>query len=108
MNLCFNAVDEMTRWPEEEREILISTSVDDDDGWFTVEDRGQGLQRLAGPSVFDQPFTSKEHGSGIGLALSHRIITRQHGQLFAWSREPGGAVFSFTLPLTREGSAVNS
>jgi hypothetical protein len=71
-----------------------------------VEDLGQGLQLLAGQSAFDQPFTSKEHGSGIGLALSHRIITRQHGQLFAWSRDPRGAAFSFTLPLTREASAV--
>ena len=99
MNLCFNAVDEMAGWPEEEREIFVSTSLEKDLGRFAVEDRGKGLRHLDAHQLFDQPFTSKEHGSGIGLALSHRIITRQHGELSAWSGEPRGAVFSFTLPL---------
>lgn len=105
MNLCFNAIDEMVRWPEQDRQIFVSTSREGSFGRFTVEDRGQGLAHLTAPRPFDQPFTSKEHGSGIGLALSHRIITRQQGELSAWSREPQGAAFSFTLPLAGEGAA---
>lgn len=95
MNLCFNAIDAVAGGPIEHREIRVSTALAGG-GRFTVEDRGHGL---AVPSVFDQPFTSKEHGSGLGLALSHRIITRQHGVLAAGPVSPHGAVFSFTLPL---------
>jgi two-component system, LuxR family, sensor kinase FixL len=98
LNLCFNALDEMAGSPEPEREITVATAREAGIGRFTVEDRGKGLGGLAA-DIFDQPFTSKEHGSGIGLALSHRIISRQHGRLVAWSREPRGAAFSFTLPL---------
>jgi PAS domain S-box-containing protein len=101
MNLCFNALDEMAGSSEPDREILVSTSYEEGFGRFTVEDEGKGLGRLS-DHFFDQPFTSKEHGSGIGLALSQRIITRQHGRLSAWSRQPRGAAFSFTLPLARD------
>lgn len=102
MNLCFNAVDEMARWPEHERDIYVSVAAEPDRGRFAVEDRGQGLGHLEGTNVFDQLFTEKEQGSGIGLALSNRIIARQHGQLFGWSCEPRGAIFSFTLPLAED------
>ncbi len=99
MNLCFNAIEEMARWPEADRLIRVSTRIESGHGWFTVEDQGAGLSQLNPSQIFDQSFTSKEHGSGIGLALSHRIITRQHGQIFARSRDPRGSVFSFSLPL---------
>lgn len=99
MNLCFNAIDEMRRWPTERRWVRVSTSRESGHGWVGVEDQGEGLADLGDERIFRQPFTSKEHGSGIGLALSYRIVTRQHGQMFARSREPQGSVFSFSLPL---------
>ncbi|WP_431917309.1 PAS domain-containing sensor histidine kinase [Nonomuraea jabiensis] len=97
LNLCFNAVDEMGQAPAASRRIDVATAPD---GTFTVDDRGRGLPR----DPFAESFTSKEHGSGIGLALSHRIITRQHGTIWAAKREEGGSRFGFTLPLAEAGT----
>jgi two-component system sensor kinase FixL len=98
LNLCFNAVDEMASCPQGERELVITTSARDNEAVLTVDDRGRGLPR----DPFAESFTSKEQGSGIGLALSHRIITRQHGRIWAEPRDGGGSRFGFTLPLARD------
>ena len=92
LNLCFNAVDEMAQSPPTARTVTLATSAR---GAFTVDDKGRGLTH----DPFAESFTSKEHGSGIGLALSYRIITRQHGTIWAEKLGDGGTRFGFTLPL---------
>lgn len=98
LNFCFNAIDEMATCEPEQRRIVLTTRVEGDEGFLTVDDRGRGLAQ----DPFAEPFTSKEHGSGIGLALSHRIITRQHGRIWAEPREEGGSRFGFALPLAQD------
>jgi two-component system, LuxR family, sensor kinase FixL len=100
LNLCFNAIDEMAGHPPESRQVVVTTAVEGDEGVLTVDDRGRGLPR----DPFAEAFTSKEHGSGIGLALSYRIITRQHGRIWAGRRPGGGSRFSFALPLADKGN----
>ncbi|TNM37489.1 PAS domain S-box protein [Nocardioides albidus] len=96
MNLCFNAIDEMAQCDPERRRIVLATARDlPGSGVFTVDDAGRGLRH----DPFAVSFTSKAHGSGIGLALSHRIITRQHGRIWAERRDEGGSRFAFALPL---------
>jgi PAS domain S-box-containing protein len=95
LNLCFNAIDEMMQCPRETRRIVLSTSRRGGHGRFSVDDHGRGLPR----DPFEGAFTSKEAGSGIGLALSYRIITRQHGAIWAEKRPEGGSRFTFALPL---------
>ncbi|GAA4091256.1 ATP-binding protein [Nocardioides kongjuensis] len=98
LNLAFNAIDEMAAVAASSEPVTLSTCRRDGagvaEGLFVVADRGRGLQR----DPFAESFTSKEHGSGIGLALSHRIITRQHGTIWSEQREGGGARMCFTLP----------
>jgi two-component system sensor kinase FixL len=94
LNLCFNAVDEVAECPPDRREVVITTAPADGAGVVTVADRGRGVPR----DPFGESFTAKEHGSGIGLALSHRIITRQHGGIWAERRAGGGSRFGFSLP----------
>ncbi|MFI9531806.1 ATP-binding protein [Nocardia fusca] len=94
VNLCFNAIDEMTQCPNESRHIVLTTAERDDGGCFTVRDHGRGVSQ----DPFLESFTSKSHGSGIGLALSYRIITRQHGSIWCRPADGGGAVFGFVLP----------
>ncbi|MER7795510.1 ATP-binding protein [Streptomyces sp. NPDC097640] len=103
MNLAFNAIDEMARCPQPERRVRIATRpVADGGAELAVRDRGRGLP--PGDRIFDGVFTAKEHGSGIGLALSHRIITRHGGHIDAGPNRPRGAVFRFTLPADRTPS----
>lgn len=94
LNLCSNAVDEMAECPPDRR-VVISTAVEGGEGVLMVDDRGRGFPR----DPFEESFTAKEHGSGIGLALSYRIITRQHGRIWAERRAGGGSRFGFALPL---------
>ncbi|MCX4728099.1 PAS domain S-box protein [Streptomyces sp. NPDC090052] len=102
MNLAFNAIEEMTRWPADRRSVTVSTARNGSLAELTVRDLGQGLTAFPDGLIFDGAFTSKENGSGIGLALSHRIITRHHGTIHAAENSPRGAAFSFALPLLSE------
>lgn len=95
LNLCFNAIDEMARCPTGDRRLAITVDAQGGEAVVTVDDHGRGLPR----DPFAESFTSKEHGSGIGLALSYRIITRQHGRIWAEPRTGGGSRFGFALPL---------
>ncbi|MEU9149836.1 ATP-binding protein [Streptomyces sp. NPDC048417] len=97
MNLAFNAVDEMARWPEAERTVRVVTRLGDD-GRPELAVRDQGHGPPTDERIFEGVFTSKENGSGIGLALSHRIVTRHGGTIGVHANEPRGAVFWFALP----------
>ncbi|MEU3269853.1 PAS domain S-box protein [Saccharomonospora sp. NPDC006951] len=99
MNLAFNAIDEMAARPSAERRVDIVTRRKGDEAELAVIDYGNGLSASARRRVFEGVFTSKEHGNGIGLALSHRIISRHNGSLDVTENRPRGAVFSFVLPL---------
>jgi two-component system sensor kinase FixL len=101
LNLCFNAVDEVAGGPADRRQVVVTTAARDGAGVLTVDDRGRGFPR----DPFAESFTAKDHGSGIGLALSHRIITRQHGSIWADRRPGGGSRFGFSLPLAHDDAA---
>lgn len=94
LNLCSNAIDELAECAPERRKVIISTRLQHSFGEVLVDDRGRGITR----DPFAESFTSKSHGSGIGLALSHRIITRQHGTIWAERRQDEGSRFGFSLP----------
>ncbi|WP_433872525.1 ATP-binding protein [Saccharopolyspora sp. CA-218241] len=98
LNLCFNAIDEMATCRDVDRRLEVTTTVRHGEAVVTVDDRGRGLPH----DPFAESFTSKQHGSGIGLALSYRIITRQHGRIWAEPRPGGGSRFGFALPLAAE------
>ncbi|HEX6352903.1 ATP-binding protein [Actinophytocola sp.] len=95
LNLCFNAIDELADCDPEQRRVTITTRAGDGVGVLTVDDQGRGIPR----DPFEESFTAKDGGSGIGLALSYRIITRQHGTIWAERRDEGGSRFGITLPL---------
>jgi C4-dicarboxylate-specific signal transduction histidine kinase len=107
MNLAFNAIDEMARWPRAARKVEVATRRSaDGTAQLAVRDQGQGLPDHPHGRIFDGVFTSKENGSGIGLALSHRIITRHGGRIDAAGNQLQGAVFRFALPLADLPSAL--
>jgi C4-dicarboxylate-specific signal transduction histidine kinase len=99
LNLCFNAIDEMANWPIDQRTVTVTTRIENGMGVFGVADTGKGVSHIPEGRVFDGAFTDKGSGHGIGLALSHRIITRQNGTISARENTPRGAVFEFALPL---------
>jgi two-component system sensor kinase FixL len=59
-----------------------------------------------------EPFVSgKEHGHGLGLAVSRRIVAEHGGSITAANRAEGGALFTVSLPfvsIDRESKAPGS
>lgn len=61
-------------------------------------DSGSGITKAVLERMFEPFVTSKEHGTGLGLAVSRRIIEGHGGSLIAANRESGGAIFTVELP----------
>jgi signal transduction histidine kinase len=55
--------------------------------------------------VFDPFFTTKApgEGTGLGLNISHSIVTQKHGGEISVASAPGRTIFTVKLPLTLEG-----
>jgi len=68
-----------------------------------VEDDGPGFPEDL--PVFDAFFTTKDQGTGLGLALVHRIVTDHRGTIRVESR-PGRTCFSVSLPVARDDPAT--
>ncbi|MGH9969994.1 MAG: sensor histidine kinase [Pyrinomonadaceae bacterium] len=65
-----------------------------------IEDTGEGLPPSDLQRIFIPFFTTKEKGHGVGLALSHRVITEHGGTLTATNAPEGGALFTISLPIS--------
>jgi signal transduction histidine kinase len=67
-----------------------------------IKDSGVGISQRALKSVFDPFFSTKVSGSGLGLAVTKRIIQDHGGQIDVVSEEGKGTTFLFDLPLERK------
>jgi len=65
---------------------------------ISVSDTGVGLPPEKAGEIFNAFFTTKPHGSGMGLAISRSIVESHGGRLWAASNDGRGATFHFTLP----------
>ena len=69
---------------------------------ITVEDNAGGIPKHILPKIFEPYFTTKHktQGTGLGLHMSHKIITKSmHGNLYAKNSD-NGAIFYIELPLS--------
>jgi signal transduction histidine kinase len=69
-----------------------------------VRDHGMGIPDEIRPRIFDLYFTTKKEGSGIGLAMTYRIVQMHHGQIDVESKPGSGTTFVLRLPLISAGS----
>lgn len=65
---------------------------------IAIRDTGQGISEKNQSRVFDPYFTTKEHGSGLGLTIAHSIIQRHDGHIIFTSDEHKGTIFTVYLP----------
>src|SRR5215469_15437015 len=103
VNLIVNAFDAMHDTPASRRKVEITTEQSGDGTVRTsVRDFGVGISRETGERMFEQFFTTKTEGLGMGLAIVRSITELHGGKIKAENVEGGGARFSFTLPTSRE------
>jgi PAS domain S-box-containing protein len=102
MNLIMNSVDAM-KDADGTRELAIkSQRTENNHVLVSVSDTGVGLPPQQADQVFSAFFTTKPHGTGMGLRISRSIIESHGGRLWAADNSPRGASFCFTLPTKAE------
>jgi signal transduction histidine kinase len=103
INLVRNAFDAMRDTPPSGRKVEIATNYNGDGTiCVAVRDYGSGIPEPMLERLFEQFFTTKEEGLGMGLAIVRSIVEAHGGSIAAENADGGGARFRFRLP-TKEG-----
>ena len=103
MNLIINGIDAMKE-VEALRELAINSQRGENEELVvSVTDTGVGLPAQQVDQIFDAFFTTKVHGTGMGLRISRSIVESHGGRLWAGPNSPRGATFHFSLPTKTEG-----
>lgn len=71
-----------------------------------IGDSGPGIPAEVRPNIFTPFFTTRANGTGLGLALSMRLVSEHGGRLEFRCPEKGGTVFSVTLPTEGRASST--
>ncbi len=103
LNLVINAFDAMHDTPVSHRKVVVATERNGDSTIRTsVRDYGVGISEEARERLFEQFFTTKAKGLGMGLAIVRSIVESHGGTIAAENADGGGARFYFTLPTKPE------
>jgi PAS domain S-box-containing protein len=98
MNLMMNSIDAM-KDADGTRELTIkSQRAENEQVLVSISDTGVGLPPQQADQIFNAFFTTKPHGTGMGLRISRSIIESHGGRLWAADNSPRGASFYLTLP----------
>ncbi len=105
LNVVVNAIEAM----KDGGHLSIATSTVDSESMVTVTDDGPGIPSEVRDKIFNLYFSTKQQGSGIGLAMTFRVI-QMHGGTIDFISEPGkGTSFHLRFPsLMRQGDELLS
>ena len=102
LNLVTNAIDACVG---EGAEVVVGTSLHEDDGevHITIRDDGCGISEEGQKKLFQVFFSTKgSKGTGLGLAVTQKIIHEHKGEIDVDSEEGKGTTFTIRLPLREE------
>lgn len=99
LNICLNALDAMP----DGGTLTLGCTVEKQHLVLSVTDTGQGIAPENLNHIFDPYFTTKGHGTGLGLATVHKIVEALEGEVYVRSRQatadtPGRTTFFIRLP----------
>jgi signal transduction histidine kinase len=96
-NLVKNAFEALSRGGE----VTIASRLDGEVVEISVSDTGPGISSEVAERLFEQFFTTKPQGTGLGLGIT-RQITEEHGGEIRWANAPDrGVTFTIRLPVKR-------
>ena len=100
LNLIANAIKFTSR--KQDRLIEIGSKTENEENIFYVKDNGEGFEMTHSGSLFAVfkrlPTAKNFEGTGVGLAIVHRIVNRLGGRIWADGKVGEGATFYFALP----------
>ncbi|HXM21863.1 MAG TPA: ATP-binding protein [Terriglobales bacterium] len=99
MNLIMNSIDALKDVDGTRELIIKSHRTEDEQLTVSVSDTGVGLPPQQADQIFSAFFTTKLHGTGMGLRISRSIVESHGGRLWATDNSPRGASFCFALPI---------
>jgi signal transduction histidine kinase len=98
INLMRNAAESMPNGGE----ITISSRRNGDMAEIAVKDTGTGIPPEVMDRIFSPFFTTKPNGTGLGLAVSRKIVDDHGGRMSVSSKRGEGTVFTISLPIRKE------
>ena len=100
MNILVNAIQSI----ENKGEIIITTGCEDNKLFVSIKDTGCGMDEKTINNIFMPGFTTKGVGvgTGIGLAITHKIIEKHNGKIDVFSEVGVGSEFVIKLPIDFE------
>jgi len=102
VNLAVNGIDAMRDCDHGKRRLSIrAVLVNGSSAEVSVADTGSGVPPEKLNSIFETFYTTKAHGTGLGLSITRTIVETFGGKIWAENRPGGGALFRFTLPLSK-------
>jgi signal transduction histidine kinase len=103
LNLITNAIEAMHNIANRPRILRVRSDITKDASCvrITVEDSGIGIDEQDTEHFFEQFFTTKSTGTGIGLSLCRSIIEAHGGSIQVSANQPHGTIFSLNLPMGR-------
>ncbi len=99
INILGNAI----KYSRSSSQITVKVEGDGNDAVISITDTGPGIPKEDLPFIFNDFYAGKaapssEHGSGIGLAIAHRIVEAHNGTIFVESELGKGSTFVIRLP----------
>jgi signal transduction histidine kinase len=103
-NLLSNAM----KYRRQADPVIEMTAEKDSSNWiFSIKDNGQGFDPQFAERIFGlfQRLQNRDvDGTGMGLSIARKIVERHGGRMWAQSTQGEGSTFSFSLPVTLEGT----
>ena len=99
-NLIDNALDAMNG----NGRLTIHTAREPEAVLVEIADNGAGIPEEIKSRIFEPFFTTKPvgHGTGLGLDIAYRIVTRRHGGTIRVDSKPGQTRFQVRIPFRKE------
>ena len=98
VNVISNAIQAM----KGKGKLELATHIDADTLTVSIRDSGPGIPAPHRSKIFDPFFTTKRQGegTGLGLTIARRIVTKHGGQIRVETADPSGTSFTITFPLS--------
>ncbi|OGR61372.1 MAG: hypothetical protein A2X36_10630 [Elusimicrobia bacterium GWA2_69_24] len=99
-NIMLNAMQAMAG----KGRLTVSTEKRDGGVLLHISDTGPGIAANQLDKLFTPFYTTKPQGTGLGLAVADRIVSRHHGRILVERAPGGGTRFTLSLPLDPEAA----